>query len=63
MSHHRRPAVPFLIIPGAPRPGTTSHLYIDPTCRFMLATGGTRGWEGTCWESLIGYEISSEGLR
>ncbi|PHH50127.1 Transcription factor spt8 [Ceratocystis fimbriata CBS 114723] len=50
-------SVPFLIIPGPPRAGVISHLYIDPTCRFMISTAGTRGWEGTSTEVLIGYEI------
>lgn len=49
--------VPFVIIPGAPRPGVISSLVIDPTCRFMVSAAGTRGWEGTCTECLIGYEI------
>lgn len=51
-------AVPFLIIPGPPRPGIISSLYIDPTSRFMLSTAGTRGWDGSSTEVLIGYEIS-----
>ncbi|CAK7200883.1 Transcription factor spt8 [Sporothrix eucalyptigena] len=51
--------VPFLIIPGPPRAGVISHLYIDQTSRFMISTAGTRGWEGTNTEALIGYEISS----
>ncbi|KAF4480391.1 Transcription factor SPT8 [Colletotrichum fructicola Nara gc5] len=49
--------VPFLIIPGPPRAGVISSLYIDRTCRFMLTAAGTRGWEGTSTEVLIGYEI------
>ncbi|KAK1968660.1 transcription factor SPT8 [Colletotrichum sublineola] len=49
--------VPFLIIPGPPRAGVISTLYIDRTCRFMLSAAGTRGWEGTSTEVLIGYEI------
>ncbi|KJR83304.1 transcriptional activator SPT8 [Sporothrix schenckii 1099-18] len=51
--------VPFLIIPGPPRAGVISHLYIDQTSRFMISTAGTRGWEGTSTEALIGYEINS----
>ena len=51
-------SVPFLIMPGPPRAGVISALWIDPTCRFMVSAAGTRGWEGTCTESLIGYEIS-----
>lgn len=50
-------SVPFLIVPGPPRAGVISQLYIDPTARFMLTTAGTRGWEGSCTEVLIGYEI------
>ena len=50
--------VPFLIIPGPPRAGVISGLYIDPTSRFMLSAAGTRGWDGTSTESLIGYEIN-----
>ncbi|TEA12333.1 Transcription factor spt8 [Colletotrichum sidae] len=49
--------VPFLIIPGPPRAGVISSLYIDRTCRFMVSAAGTRGWEGTSTEVLIGYEI------
>lgn len=55
----RHSNVPFLIIPGPPRAGVISHLYIDQTSRFMISTAGTRGWEGTNTEVLIGYEISS----
>ncbi|UNI22247.1 Transcription factor spt8 [Purpureocillium takamizusanense] len=50
--------VPFLIIPGPPRAGVISGLYVDPTSRFMLSAAGTRGWEGTSTEVLIGYEIN-----
>ena len=50
--------VPFLIIPGPPRAGVISSLYVDPTSRFMLSAAGTRGWEGSSTEVLIGYEIS-----
>ncbi|GAO17244.1 uncharacterized protein UV8b_05510 [Ustilaginoidea virens] len=53
--------VPFLIIPGPPRAGVISSLYIDPTCRFMLSAAGTRGWEGSSTEVLIGYEINVVG--
>ena len=49
--------VPFLIVPGPPRPGAISALYIDPTCKYMLSAAGTRGWEGNSTEVLIGYEI------
>ncbi|ORY67551.1 WD40-repeat-containing domain protein [Pseudomassariella vexata] len=48
---------PFLIVPGPPRAGVISSLYIDASSRFMLSAAGTRGWEGTSTEVLIGYEI------
>ncbi|KAI3391885.1 hypothetical protein diail_6653 [Diaporthe ilicicola] len=50
-------AVPFLIIPGPPRAGVISQMYVDPTSHFMLTAAGTRGWEGSSTEVLIGYEI------
>ena len=50
--------VPFLIVPGPPRAGVISQLYIDPTSRFMISAAGTRGWEGSSTEVMIGYEIS-----
>jgi transcriptional activator SPT8 len=49
-------AVPYLIVPGH-RTGVISQLYIDPTCTFMISTGGNRGWEGASTEVLLGYEI------
>lgn len=49
-------SVPFLIVPGH-RTGVVSHLYIDPTCRYMISTAGNRGWEGASTEVLLGYEI------
>jgi transcriptional activator SPT8 len=52
----QRSTVPFLIVPGH-RTGVVSHLYLDPACRFMLSTGGNRGWEGMSTEVLLGYEI------
>lgn len=55
-SHAQRSAVPFLIVPGH-RTGVVSHLYLDPACRFLLSTGGNRGWEGVSTEVLLGYEI------
>lgn len=48
--------VPFLIIPGH-RTGVVSHLYMDPTCRYLVSTAGNRGWEGASTEVLLGYEI------
>lgn len=55
-SQTARSTVPFLIVPGH-RTGVVSHLYLDPACRFMLSTGGNRGWEGASTEVLLGYEI------
>lgn len=55
-SKHSPP--PFLIVPGPPRAGVISTLYIDASSRFMLSAAGTRGWEGTSTEVLIGYEIN-----
>jgi len=52
----RHSTVPFLIVPGH-RTGVVSQLFIDPTCRFMISTGGNRGWEGSSTEVLLGYEI------
>ncbi|KAK3330715.1 SPT8-like protein [Apodospora peruviana] len=49
--------VPFVIIPGPPRAGVISALYIDPTSRIMISAHGTRGWDGTSTEGIIGYEI------
>ena len=48
--------VPFLIVPGH-RTGVVSHLYMDPTCRYLISTAGNRGWEGSSTEVLLGYEI------
>ncbi|KAJ1325510.1 transcriptional activator SPT8 [Microdochium nivale] len=48
---------PFLIVPGPPRAGVISTLWLDPGGRFMLSTAGNRGWEGSHTECLIGYEI------
>lgn len=50
-------ATPFLIVPGH-RTGVISQLYLDPTCSFMISTGGNRGWEGATTEVMLGYEIS-----
>lgn len=57
-SNTTRSTVPFLIVPGH-RTGVISQLYIDPACRFMMSTGGNRGWEGSSTEVLLGYEISA----
>ena len=53
-----RSTVPFLIVPGH-RTGVVSQLYMDPACRFMISTGGNRGWEGASTEVLLGYEINA----
>ncbi|KAK5626738.1 hypothetical protein RRF57_002453 [Xylaria bambusicola] len=55
-SKHAPP--PFLIIPGPPRAGVISSLYVDASSRFMISAAGNRGWEGSCTEVLIGYEIN-----
>ncbi|KAG5291798.1 transcription factor SPT8 [Histoplasma ohiense] len=51
-----RSSVPFLIVPGH-RTGVISQLYMDTACRYMISTGGNRGWEGANTEVLLGYEI------
>lgn len=48
--------MPFLIVPGH-RTGVISQLYMDTACRYMISTGGNRGWEGANTEVLLGYEI------
>ncbi|RWA06536.1 hypothetical protein EKO27_g8565 [Xylaria grammica] len=55
-SKHAPP--PFLIVPGPPRAGVISSLYIDASSRFMISAAGNRGWEGSSTEVLIGYEIN-----
>ncbi|RYO70512.1 hypothetical protein AA0113_g3191 [Alternaria arborescens] len=49
-------ATPFFIVPGH-RTGVISQLYLDPTCNFLISTGGNRGWEGASTEVMLGYEI------
>ncbi|PGH16780.1 hypothetical protein AJ80_05095 [Polytolypa hystricis UAMH7299] len=56
----RHSTVPFLIVPGH-RTGVISQLYTDTACRFLISTGGNRGWEGASTEVLLGYEISIPG--
>ncbi|KAK2756552.1 Transcription factor spt8 [Arachnomyces sp. PD_36] len=56
----RHSTVPFLIVPGH-RTGVISQLYIDSACRYMISTGGNRGWEGATTEVLLGYEIGVPG--
>ncbi|OSS53827.1 hypothetical protein B5807_00249 [Epicoccum nigrum] len=50
-------ATPFLVVPGH-RTGVISQLYLDPSCSFMISTGGNRGWEGATTEVLLGYEVA-----
>jgi transcriptional activator SPT8 len=52
----RHSTVPFLIVPGH-RTGVVSQLYVDAACRFLISTGGNRGWEDANTEVLLGYEI------
>jgi transcriptional activator SPT8 len=52
-------SVPFLIVPGH-RTGVISQLYLDPSCRFLISTAGTRGWEGNSTQVLLGYEIGCD---
>ncbi|KAK5089977.1 Transcription factor spt8 [Lithohypha guttulata] len=54
---NNRSSVPFLIVPGH-RTGTISNLYLSADCKYMMSTGGNRGWEGSPTEVLLGYEIS-----
>lgn len=54
--------VPFLIVPGH-RTGTISHLHLSKDCRYMMSTGGNRGWEGQPTEVLLGYEIGVPKTR
>ena len=55
-----RSTVPFLIVPGH-RTGVVSQLYLDPAGRFIISTGGNRGWEGASTEVLLGYEVNVPG--
>ncbi|QLQ79304.1 hypothetical protein HG537_0B06520 [Torulaspora globosa] len=52
-------AVPFLIVPGH-HGGAISNMYIDPTCRFMVSTSGSRGWQGNSTDTTFIYEIDLE---
>ncbi|KAI8887143.1 WD40 repeat-like protein, partial [Backusella circina FSU 941] len=49
--------IPFSILPGH-HGGTISHISIDPTCRYMITTSGTRGWDGVSTNSCLFYDIS-----
>ncbi|GAA6028252.1 hypothetical protein JCM8097_006941 [Rhodosporidiobolus ruineniae] len=44
------------VVPGH-HGGTVSALHVDPTCRFLFSTSGTRGWEGQSTETLVISEI------
>ncbi|KAK9464000.1 WD40-repeat-containing domain protein [Lipomyces oligophaga] len=48
--------VPFLIIPGH-HGGMISDILIDQTGKYMISTGGNRGWEGIPTEVMLIYEI------
>ncbi|GCF01542.1 transcription factor spt8 [Zygosaccharomyces mellis] len=48
--------IPFLIVPGH-HGGSISNLYVDPTCRFLVSTSGTRGWQGNSTDTTFIYEI------
>ncbi|QLL31790.1 hypothetical protein HG536_0B06580 [Torulaspora globosa] len=52
-------AVPFLIVPGH-HGGAISNMYIDPTCRFLVSTSGSRGWQGNSTDTTFIYEIDLE---
>lgn len=51
--------IPFLIVPGH-HGGSISNLYVDPTCRFLVSTSGTRGWQGNSTDTTFIYEIELE---
>lgn len=50
---------PFLIVPGH-HGGMISNLYVDPTCRFLISTSGSRGWQGQSTDTTLIYEIDLE---
>lgn len=50
-------SVPFQIIPGH-HGGTISAALIDPTCRYLITSSGSRGWEGTSTDTCLLYEIN-----
>ncbi|AET37723.1 SAGA complex subunit SPT8 Ecym_1499 [Eremothecium cymbalariae DBVPG len=52
-------STPFLIVPGH-HGGTISHLYVDPSCRFLISTSGNRGWQGNCTDITLIYHIDLE---
>lgn len=47
---------PFLIISGH-HGGIISNLYLDPTCRFLVSTSGSKGWQGVSTDTTLIYEI------
>lgn len=59
-STSRKPATPFLIIPGH-HGGILSSLYVDDTGRFMVSASGNRGWgHSNFTDSVLIYEIDFE---
>lgn len=53
----KKPATPFLIIPGH-QGGVLSSLFVDDTGRFMVSASGNRGWgHANFTESVLIYEI------
>ncbi|KAL9058019.1 MAG: hypothetical protein Q9162_002011 [Coniocarpon cinnabarinum] len=56
----RSKKVPFTIVPGH-RTGVVSCLFLGSGGRFLISTGGNRGWEGGGSEVLLGYEIGVGG--
>ncbi|KAI8086504.1 WD40-repeat-containing domain protein [Halteromyces radiatus] len=49
--------IPFVILPGH-HGGMTSHVVVDPTCRYMITASGNRGWEGGSNNLCLFYDIS-----
>ncbi|KAI9017939.1 WD40-repeat-containing domain protein [Phycomyces nitens] len=49
--------IPFIILPGH-HGGVISHIFVDPTCRYMITTSGNRGWEGGSTNACLFYDIS-----
>lgn len=57
---NRKPATPFMIIPGH-HGGILSSLYVDETGRFMVSASGNRGWgHANFTDSVLIYEIDFE---
>lgn len=59
MPNTKGTAVPFLIVPGH-HGGAISNMYVDPTCRFLVSTSGSRGWQGNSTDTTFIYEIDLE---